>query len=88
MHGPSVASTEESHQDKVFKACKDHIMSYNLCQTKDVAMDKSKTNCLEEANALRECELARRRREKQTKRFEDCVKKGGDAVKCLQESRE
>ena len=90
MHGSGSVggSSEKSVNEKVFEACSEQIRAFNMCQTKDVGTDGSKSHCEPEALALRECELARRRRENLTKKFEDCVKNGGDAVSCLQETKQ
>lgn len=91
MHGSGSASggsSEKSFNEKVFEACSEQIRAFNICQTRDVGADGSKSHCEPEALALRECELARRRREKLTKKFEDCVKNGGDSVSCLQEVKQ
>ena len=90
MHGGGGAvssSSSKSYQQAVFSACGEQLHAYNLCQTKDVGTDKTRTHCEQEALALRECELARRRREKSTKMFEECIKNGGDSMKCLHESK-
>jgi hypothetical protein len=88
MHGSSgtASSATEAYNQKVFQACKDQLYAFNVCQTQHVGTDKIKAHCEPEALALRECEIGRRRREKATKSFEECVKKGGDAVTCLRET--
>jgi hypothetical protein len=90
LHGggntAAMMSPQEEFNQKVFKACSEEIQAYNLCQTRDVGKDKVKSHCEPEALALRECELSRRKREKMTKLYEDCIKKGGDSLQCLQQT--
>ena len=83
MHGD--ANSEASKP--VFNACHREIQAYNKCQIHDVTLEKTRSHCMEEAKLLRECELARRRREKTTRMYEECVKNGGDSLSCLAASK-
>lgn len=81
MHDKPAETFEPEH------ACAAEIYAFNKCQTKD-KVEKLKQHCEDEANALRACEIARRRREKSTKLYQDCIKGGGDALDCLKKSKE
>lgn len=68
--------------------CHREMTAFNACQTKEVVRDKTKEHCYEQAQALRECELGRRRRAKRTDAFAECCKGGGDPLTCLKKAEE
>lgn len=73
---------DQKADDQPEYVCASEVYVFNRCQTKLVP-ENIKQHCEEEANALRACEIARRRRDKQTKLYQECVKSGGDALDCL-----
>lgn len=73
---------DQQKDDQSEYVCASEVYAFNRCQTKLVP-ENIKQHCEEEANALRVCDIARRKRDKQTKLYQECVKAGGDVLDCL-----
>ena len=80
MHNPEKGSFDAEY------CCANELRVFNHCQSSLVPQGE-KSHCDQEAQMLRTCELARRRREKAAKKYSECIKQGGDALSCLTQSK-